>query len=302
MIFFNCLVFSVGLIPFAAVSTEVDNSAEKSQLLEKTREKENPACKSDDSEVQQRLSEARKLLKSSRASDASAVLEAMLKDNPDNTEARMLLGHTYLKQKKYQHALNAFSSILLKNRKNPEACSGRALALVGLADVPKAIIWAKKAVELAPDDLHAWEILGQVYLTENYLDAPRAEAAYRQMLLLDGKNRKARLMLAKALSYQKKVDEAIVLLKQLVDESPNDTEAGIKLAESYYATRKLSKAEAVLKAILKSDKDNAKAKALLEAIASRRSYQFWVPVLVGIFVPLLYFLIRRMRKGRIVQG
>jgi len=247
------------------------------------------------------MEKAEDLLSKSKPDASSALLEKALKQCPNDRDARLLLGHAYLAQKKYQHALNAFSFILLNNRKDSQACSGRALALVGLADVPKATIWAKKATEISPDDLHAWDVLGQVYLTENYLDAPRAEAAYRQMLVLEPKSTRARLMLAKALSYQKKVTDAISLLEQLVKESPDDVEASMKLAESYYATRKLTKADAMLKKILAKDKKNSKALALLHAIDSQRTYQFWIPVGVGILVPLLYFFIRRLRRGRIVQ-
>jgi cytochrome c-type biogenesis protein CcmH/NrfG len=244
------------------------------------------------------LAEARELFDAGRSEKAAVRLEALLEQQPQHRAALLLLGHVRLAQKKYQHALNAFSEVLLEDREVPEACWGRALALVGLADVPKATEWAKKATELAPDDLRAWEVLAQVYLSEGYLDAPRAEAAYRQMLVLDPDNRTARLGLARALSYQKQIEKAVELLEALAEERPEDWEVQFKLAESYYALRQLTPAEQVLERMLQARPEHAEARRLLEAVRSRRAYQIWIPVGAAVGVPLLVLLIRRLKRGR----
>jgi len=248
------------------------------------------------------LADARALLDGGDAPAAAAKAEALLKEHPDHRGARMLLGDAYLAQKKYQHALNAYSAVLLKDGKDAQACSGRARALVGLADVPKAIIWAKKATELAPDDLNGWYVLGEIYLHEKYLDAPRAEATFRQVLVLKPGDRKARLQLARALSYQKKVADAIVLLEALAAERPEDWEVQLKLAESYYAMRKLTPAEQVLEKILAAQPDHPGALRLIDEVRSRRSFLFWVPIGALILLPLLYLLFRRLKRGKMPQA
>ncbi len=244
------------------------------------------------------LAEAHELFDAGRTEKAAEKLEALLEQQPKQRAALLLLGHVRLAQQKYQHALNAFSEVLLEDRSVPEACWGRALALVELADVPKATKWAKKATELAPDDLRAWEVLAQVYLSEGYLDAPRAEAAYRQMLVLDADNRSARLGLARALSYQKQIEKAVELLEALAEQRPEDWEVQFKLAESYYALRQLTPAEQVLEKILQARPEHAEARRLLEAVRSRRAYQIWIPVSAAIGVPLLVLLVRRLKRGR----
>ncbi len=246
----------------------------------------------------QDLARARALLDKGEVDAAVAAIEALLTDHPDHRDARMLLGDAYLVQKKYQHALNAYSAVLLRDGSDAQACSGRARALVGLADVPKAIIWAKKATELAPDDLHGWYVLGEVYLNEKYLDAPRAEATFRQILVLSPGDRTARLQLARALSYQKKVDQAIEVLEGLAAERPEDWEVQLKLAESYYAVRKLTASEQVLEKILAVEPDHSGALRLLDAVRGRRAYLFWVPIGALLLLPLLYLLFRRLKRGK----
>ncbi len=244
------------------------------------------------------LAQARELFDAGRAEAAAEKLGALLEQQPKQRAALLLLGRVRLAQERYQHALNAFSEVLIEDRSVPEACWGRALALAGLADVPKATEWAKKATELAPDSLRAWEVLAEIYLSEGYLDAPRAEAAYRQMLLLDPDNRSARLGLARALSYQKQIEQAVELLEELAEQRPEDWPVQFKLAESYYALRQLTPAERVLERILAARPEHVEARRLLEAVRSRRAYQIWIPVSAAIGVPLLVLLVRRLKRGR----
>jgi tetratricopeptide (TPR) repeat protein len=230
-----------------------------------------------------------------------ASLQQRLGKNSNDHQARLALGRLYLKEKKYQHALNEFSAVIKKDDKITEALTGRALALAGLQDLPKAILWAKKATAQDPDDIDAWHALGRIYLNESYLDAPRAEAVYEQILLLDPSDRQAKLQMAKALSYKKKVDQAIVLLESLAKEQPDDWHVQIKLAESYFAIRKLSKAEAVLESVLATHPGNASAKVVLEAVHHRQAFNLWVPLVVVFGIPLMYLLVRRFRRGKLVS-
>ena len=247
------------------------------------------------------VNEARKAIEGGDAQVAVETLTAILKDAPDHRASRLLLGHAYLSLKKFQHALNEFSRVVLKDANVPEANWGRALALRGLGDVPKAIIWAKKATEVAPDDRKSWEVLGDIYLTKNYLDAPRAEATFRQLLVLDPNHRLAQLQLARALSYQQKIEAAIELLEKLAADTPEDWPVQTKLAESYYAVRKLSKAEALLERVLAAQPDNAEAIKLLDAVRGRKAYQYWIPLAALLAIPLLFLMFRRLRRGKVVK-
>ena len=83
-------------------------------------------------------------------------------------EAGSLLsrGEEHLKQEQFQQALNDFSEILKTTPKDPEANLGRARALLGLGDGPKAVGPARMACELQPDNVRAWMVLGDAYAHE----------------------------------------------------------------------------------------------------------------------------------------
>ena len=108
-------------------------------------------------------------------------------------------------------------------------------------------------------------------------------------------------MLAKALSYQKKVPQAIDILKKRFEKNPNDWPLVLKLAESYYATRQLNKARTQILRLLEAQPDNQKAHSLLAAIDSSQAYNLWVPLVLCISLPLLFFAYRWIRKGRQVK-
>ena len=210
-------------------------------------------------------------------------------------------GDAFLTEKKYQHALNAYSQVILKEpqAKVLPAILGRARALAGLQDIPKAVDWAKKGTEAYPDSLDSYQLLGELYLAENYLDPVRAEGIFRQMLALDPDNRAAHMGLARALSYLKKIEKAVVLLQDWLKKHPDDLELRYKLAESHFALADLDHAESELAALLERQPDHAQAKKLIETIRSRKRWALGLPVAALLLVPFLVFGYRRLKRGRI---
>ena len=73
----------------------------------------------------------------------------------------------------------------------------------------------------------------------------------------------------------------------------------VKLAETYYAIRKLDRAEELLRRERKQAPDDPEVRRVAEQISSRRAYDFWVPIIAIIAFPLIYLLVRFMRKGRV---
>jgi tetratricopeptide (TPR) repeat protein len=208
-------------------------------------------------------------------------------------------GEEHLKQEKYQQALNDFSEILKTEPKHPAANLGRARALLGLGDGPKAVGPARMVCELEPENQAAWMVLGDAYSHENTQDYPRAAEAYQKVLDLDPGNKKAGLRLARALSFMKEVDRAIGVLEGILKHHPQDVLVLVKLAESYYAIRKLDRAEELLRNAQKLAPDDPEVRRVADQISSRRAYNFWVPIIAIIAFPLIYLLVRFMRKGRV---
>jgi len=208
-------------------------------------------------------------------------------------------GQKNLEAGKFQQALNDFSEVLKSQPKNPAANLGRARALLGLGDGPKAVGPARMVCELEPDNLAAWMVLGDAYSHENSQDYPRAAEAYQKVLDLDPRNRKAGLRLARALSYKKEVGQAIAVLEGILKHHPRDVLVLVKLAESYYAIRKLDRAEELLERAEKQAPGDPEVRRVADQIGSRRAYNFWVPIIAIIAFPLIYLLVRFMRKGRV---
>lgn len=222
----------------------------------------------------------------------------ILASGPDSGQL-LAQGEEHLKQEQFQQALNDFSEILKTAPKDVPANLGRARALLGLGDGPKAVGPARLVCELQPRNAPAWMVLGDAYAHEASQDFPRAAEAYQKALDLDPENRDAGLRLARALSYQKEVDQAIGVLESVHKHHPEDVLVLVKLAESYYAIRKLGRAEELLNRALKLAPDNPTAQSVADQVRSRRAYNFWVPIIAVIVFPLIYLLVRFMRKGRV---
>lgn len=232
---------------------------------------------------------------------AARALEAALGGRGDDPEACLALGEAWLDLEKYQHALNAFSAVILKDPGSVPAMLGRARALAGLADLPKAVEWARRATEAQPDDPRAWEALGLVFLHEARLEPARAEAAFRQLLKLAPDHRGGNLGLARALAYEKKVKEAGEILRGWLARHPEDVDAKLKLAESLYVQDDYNAAEGLLAEVVARQPGRVEAERLLDSIRTRKAIHFWVPAVAVVLVPVVVFTIRRLRRGRVLK-
>ncbi|MBN2498657.1 MAG: tetratricopeptide repeat protein [Deltaproteobacteria bacterium] len=232
------------------------------------------------------------------APDAGAPADGRIEAEGPDRESRIRKGRAYLEQQKYQHALNEFSAVLLEEPGHRDALLGRVRALAGLKDVPKAIQWAEKATALDPDDLEAWELLGSLYLVEYHLDPVRAEGVFRQLLRLDPDSRAAHLQLARALSYQKKIEKAIEYLQAWLDRHPDDLEVQVKLAESLFALGDLDRAAEILAWVLEREPEHTRARDLLDSVRTRQSYSLWLPIAALVAVSLIVFGLAWLRRGR----
>jgi tetratricopeptide (TPR) repeat protein len=223
-------------------------------------------------------------------------------DQSADAEAREVKGLQYLQAKKFQEALIEYSEILKKQPKHFEANLGRAQALIGLGDSTKALGPARLACDLKPDSVRAWRILGQAYAHKGTQDYPRAAKAYRKVLELEPKSLEAATCLARALSYKKEVEQAIEILEAARKHHPEELGLLTKLAESYYAIRKLGRAEELANFVLEREPEHEEAKRVLNQIRGRQAYNLWVPIIAIVAFPLIILLVRWMKKGREVKA
>lgn len=238
------------------------------------------------------------LIEQGKTAEAVEALEQALQDAPDDPALRLALGRACLRLGNHQQALNAYSAILMKDRRHLEANLGRARALLGLGDAPKAVAPARTATELAPDRVDTWLLLGDVYAHDSLQDHPRAVEAYRRARALAPRRLDVAMRLARSLSYTKEVEQAIEVLEQARARHPGAVPLLVKLAESYYAVRDLDRAETLIREAVEAAPDDPEARRVLEQIEGRRAYNFWVPVIAVVAFPVLFFLVRWLKRGR----
>ncbi len=148
---------------------------------------------------------------------ARGLLQYLLRMNPANHEARLLLADTLFDDRSFQAAAVAYKEYLDARPDNPTAAFRRGIALLGTENVDEALTefrraaaldprnarvqWyltitlmsrrdvagaaehAVKYVALAPDDPEAHDLLGRVWATQGKLDA--AQAQFEKSLQLD---------------------------------------------------------------------------------------------------------------------
>jgi predicted Zn-dependent protease len=253
------------------------------------------------SNLANQLKAARTLFEHNEIDTLKPVVENLKKEYPTDHAVLILSGEVYLRQHQFQKALEEFSEVIKTDKNSVAANIGRAEALVGLDDARAALPWAKMAVSLDVDNPRAWHILGEVYLNDTNQDYPRAEEAFRKEIELVPNSREGRLRLAYTLNYQKKVYQSIDELKTALSYYPQDVSIMLKLAEIYYVDRELDKAEELVQEVLQIDPNNAEALKIIGEIKSGRNYYYWVIGVSAIVIPLFFFGMRRLKKGRMIK-
>ncbi len=151
--------------------------------------------------------------------DAKARAERMLAKNPNNVNARLLLGN----------------------------------ATAGLKDIDTAIKEFEEAIRLDPR--HSGIYAGLATLKASQGDKTSAERIFKQAIDADQKSVLARLALAQFYWSDNRLDLAEQLMKEAHEIEPKDTRVNLTLAVFYQSTRRSPQAEPYLRAASESSKD-----------------------------------------------
>lgn len=128
---------------------------------------------------------------------------------------------------------------------------GEALAANKLKDYARAAALLESIVAADPKDFEAWSELGTAhFLMSNHREAERC---YRRSLQERPSFPLALMNLGKLQMVQKKYEEAVASLAQLVEAEPRSADAQFLLGEAYLQIRKGSKAEVHFKEALRLD-------------------------------------------------
>lgn len=176
-------------------------------------------------------------IQTNRLADAVAQAEEMLKQNPDNLDARRMLGRIY-------------------TRMIPENQPGRVDELY----VRRAIEQFEIITQKAPKDADSWVMLGRLYQVSN--KSPEAEKAFNMALEADPENEEALTGLAKLYTDLGDSKRAAEKLKAIANKAPNERTLAA-LAQQYEELNNFKEAADALKKLRELAPDNPKIAAAL---------------------------------------
>jgi tetratricopeptide (TPR) repeat protein len=172
-----------------------------------------------------------------RLQDAISQAEELLKQKPDNLDARRMLGRIYLR---------AIS--------NPREGS------INEGMLRNAIDEYKKITEKDPKDAESWVILGRLYRVSN--NTVDSEKAYNEALKTDPDNEDALTGLAVMYADLGDNDRAIEKLKTATDKAPNERTLSA-LADAYERAHDFKNAAEILKRALALAPDSGRIQLAL---------------------------------------
>jgi tetratricopeptide (TPR) repeat protein len=176
-------------------------------------------------------------IQTGRLQDAIDEANGVLKDNPDNLEARRLLGRIY-------------------TRGIADAQGGR----INQDMVRQATEQYQKITEKDPKDADSWVVLGRLYRVSN--NTAEAEKAYNAALQADPQNEDALTGLAMLYADQGDTSRAIEKLKAATDKNPTE-ETLAALADTYERARDFKSAADALKRAVALSPDSGRLQASL---------------------------------------
>ncbi len=167
------------------------------------------------------------LMAQHKRGEAAAVNRQILKDNPNDSDARSLEASFLLDKGDVARALAELQSVVTRSPDNAVARYNLGRAHLAKGEPEQARQAFQKAIDLRPDYTLARLALAQLLVTRGDYDAALKAAA--DVLKIDRANRYAPLIQSAALMGEKKYNEAQTLLESLLKQSPNDPDALFQL-------------------------------------------------------------------------
>jgi tetratricopeptide (TPR) repeat protein len=234
-------------------------------------------------------------IQSGRLKDAVTEAEDVLRQEPNNLDARRILGRIYtrmigegkINEEMLKAAIEQYQKITATDPKDVESWlalgrlyrassnsveaekaytqaltldPGSEEALTGLAIVYSDIGDTKKAIEklkaVTNKDPNPRTLAALASSYEQLHDNKSAAEVLRQALDLDPENSRLKRGLAKNLMYSGNYDEALKYYKEVADDDPKDAETQLRISEIYREKHDLAKARIFLEKAKGMDSDN----------------------------------------------
>jgi tetratricopeptide (TPR) repeat protein len=181
------------------------------------------------------------LMRQNKRNEAADVMKQILKDNPQDNDAKGLEATFLLEKGDVNQALTELQGVVSRAPANAIARYnlGRAYAARGEWELARQMF--QKAIETKPDYMVARFALGQLEISRGEFDAALKTAA--QILTFDRNSVNARLIQSAALMGQKKLTEAHQLLQSMLTVNPNLPDVQFQLGIVNLAENKFKEAQ-----------------------------------------------------------
>ena len=169
-------------------------------------------------------------------------LRLLLTSDPKNDEARLMLARLYTRQSNDDKAVALVDEVLERQPELPAALRLREEILLKQRKLAPAMETAKRMLDVKGEEARGYIAMGRVY----QVDGKHVEAleAFRKAYAEDGSSLMALTGIVQSHLALKQVDEAVLLLKKMLKESPQNVYALNMLGEVYAYNKVSEKAEA----------------------------------------------------------
>jgi predicted Zn-dependent protease len=167
-------------------------------------------------------------------------LRLLLNSEPRNEEARLTLARIYVRQGKLDRAATMVDQVLDQSPKTPEALRLREDILLAQRKLQPAMETAKRMLNIEGEKSHGYVSMGRVYQAEG--KHVEALDAFRRGFAEDPASTLALTGIVQSHLALKQGDEAVILLKRLISDSPKNGYVHNLLGEVYAYEKVAAKA------------------------------------------------------------
>lgn len=185
------------------------------------------------------------LMAQRKRGEAAEINQQILKDNPNDGDARSLEASFMLDKGDVTRALAELQSVVTHSPDNVVARYNLGRAHLSRNEPEQARQAFQKAIELNPNYIPARLALAQLLVTRGDFDAALKEAA--ETVRIDRNNKYAPLIQSAALMGQKKYEEARTLLNAMLTKDPNSPDVLFQLGVINLAQGKYKEANEAFK-------------------------------------------------------
>jgi tetratricopeptide (TPR) repeat protein len=181
------------------------------------------------------------LMRQGKRQEAAELNAQILKDDPNDNDARGLAATFMLDRGDVTRALAELQAVVTRSPDNPVAQYNLGRAHAARGEWEQARQRFQKAIDLRPDYVLARLALAQLEVTRGDFDA--AIKSSQQVLAIDRNNTNARLIASAALMGQKKFGDSRQLLDSMLKANPSSPDVLFQLGVVNLAENKFKEAE-----------------------------------------------------------